>query len=236
MTTEQKLIAMLKENTGSHFLDSGGAYGRNYDHNAKIDDFESRPSIAVDIFEDTFELTIDVYHFLKKALHYDDKMERMNRTFTRFSDKNEETWEDNLQSFCKRLGWKQSEITPTNSCNSECALSQTIQFFVHYDICILQIHGGCDVRGGYTKPVFFWLNEDFSIYNFARITAIVEPKVKYDSAQVEIIPDLPQNGHTYLSTYDAGCSWDNDDSEDGKFEVVDSKILWNGRKVDFCIQ
>lgn len=32
-STERVLIAMLTENTGRHMLDSGGAYGRNWERN-----------------------------------------------------------------------------------------------------------------------------------------------------------------------------------------------------------
>lgn len=50
-----------------------------------------------------------------------------------------------------------------NSYNGECFLSQTIQYFTvaleNDDVYIfLQIHGGCDVRGGYTDGRWFKLN------------------------------------------------------------------------------
>ena len=44
-TTKKIIYEMLTENTGAHFLDSGGAYGRNHERNAKktINDFEAEP-------------------------------------------------------------------------------------------------------------------------------------------------------------------------------------------------
>ena len=39
---------MLKENTGTHFLDSGGSYGRSWQRNQKRD-FEKEEACIVDI-------------------------------------------------------------------------------------------------------------------------------------------------------------------------------------------
>ena len=48
--TADVIISMLKENTGAHFLDSGGAYGRNWERN-QARDFESEPACRVDVFD-----------------------------------------------------------------------------------------------------------------------------------------------------------------------------------------
>jgi hypothetical protein len=52
-----------------------------------------------------------------------------------------------------------------NSYNGECDLTQTIQF-VEFEwgeygdkYVLLQIHGGCDVRGGYSSPVAYKLRD-----------------------------------------------------------------------------
>ena len=41
--TKQLIYKMLTQNTGAHFLDSGGAYGRNWERNQvkTIEDFEN---------------------------------------------------------------------------------------------------------------------------------------------------------------------------------------------------
>ena len=45
MKTNELIYSMLVENTGSHMLDSGGAYGRHHQRNASktIEDFENEP-------------------------------------------------------------------------------------------------------------------------------------------------------------------------------------------------
>src|SRR5271157_2049449 len=66
-------------------------------------------------------------------------------------------------------------IDRDNTYNHDNFLSQDIQFtyfkFDTYDsydfgYLILQIHGGCDIRGGYTDPQVFSLNTEYSIGNY----------------------------------------------------------------------
>lgn len=236
MTTKQTLINMLTENTGRHFLDSGGAYGRNFERNQLEPDWDSRPAVVVNTDCDFIDITLDLYHFLADRVSTDETTDRLNTAFTKFSERNDDPWVELLQSFTKRLGWDQSELGGCLSYNSDNALSQDIQFWVKDDsICILQIHGGCDIRGGWTKPVFFWLNDDHSIYDFARLTALVEPKVFYDNNQIELIPGLPRNEFEHIDSDDAGYTWyvDGCYSDKAEFEIVDNQVLMNGRKVEF---
>lgn len=50
-----------------------------------------------------------------------------------------------------------------NTCNGEEFVSQTLQFMCftdgYNDYVLLQIHGGCDVRGGYTRPRVFQIED-----------------------------------------------------------------------------
>ncbi len=59
MKIEELITAMLKENTGSHFLDSGGAYGRNWQRNQKVD-FEENQPVTVDTAYNGYCLTNEV--------------------------------------------------------------------------------------------------------------------------------------------------------------------------------
>ena len=51
-STDEVIVAMLTENTGRHFLDSGGAYGRNWERNSgkTVADFKSKPSATLEIW------------------------------------------------------------------------------------------------------------------------------------------------------------------------------------------
>ena len=50
MKAETLIIEMLKENTGTHFLDSGGNSNRNWQRNQDIN-FEGQPCVEFGIFQ-----------------------------------------------------------------------------------------------------------------------------------------------------------------------------------------
>ena len=65
--------------------------------------------------------------------------------------------------------------TITEGPDCEQAETETIQSLLASEIdgrafVLLAIHGGCDVRGGYTRPRFFWITDDdgISIFDNAR--------------------------------------------------------------------
>lgn len=202
VTTEAVLASMLTENTGRHFLDSGGAYGRNWERNAglTVEDFESAPVATFDDSRYGGYATIDLYHWLKGRLEYDPVMDRLFRIYVQDSD---DYWLQDMESFAEYMHdgslreW--DRWTTVNSYNDENALSQTIQFtqFVHKDqvYVLLQIHGGCDVRGGYTTPRAFkapdgyWFYDwsDYSVFCTDRRMIPVEGEHRYQSEVVGVL-------------------------------------------------
>jgi hypothetical protein len=167
--TDKVLAEMLTENTGRHFLDSGGAYGRNWERNqgATAEAFHSAPSATLDRWAC---VTVDVFHYLRDRLEYDATLTAEFDAFAADSDSpwlaDVEEWVDSLRE-AKRLadpcGRYGDDATPRtwNTYNGEDYLSQVIQgitFTLDDDrepCAIVQIHGGCDVRGGYTRPRVF---------------------------------------------------------------------------------
>ena len=73
----------------------------------------------------------------------------------------------------------------SNTYNWENLLSQGLQFLTFYDenedmYIILQIHNGCDIRGGYTKPRFFKvLEEDYFFLAMSDVHAYCDCKSLY---------------------------------------------------------
>jgi hypothetical protein len=77
---DQLLFSMFTENTGRHMLDSGGAYGRNWERNQNkaVEDFIDQPSAWLDIYHreasedrpEAFDLspTLSLFHHLRDAL------------------------------------------------------------------------------------------------------------------------------------------------------------------------
>ena len=189
--TEKKVFAMLTENTGRHFLDSGGmgggGYGRNWERNQLINIgmFQDLPSQltsfnvsrSYDYKEEKngrnfgqgkleIELTKPLFRLLVDWTEYDADMQRQ---FTRLDNQRpDDSWMSIMDEFATKYHDPDysefNEPRTTNSYNGDCSLSQTIQltefenFTAHY--IALQIHGGCDVRGGYTSPKIFRITED----------------------------------------------------------------------------
>ncbi len=180
--TQKKLIEMLTENTGRHMLDSGGYGRRHWERNqgrSFIDEMETTLQASNGFIEATHSL----FHWLSERVEY---WPEMQRRFTRFSnreDQKDKRWFANVENFIAYLR-KKHDIggidgipCTVNTYNGEDCLSQTIQFtyFTIDDepVIALFVHGGCDVRGGYTAPKFFTLTgcpSELSILDYGRVT------------------------------------------------------------------
>jgi hypothetical protein len=181
---EDVITAMLKENTGSHFLDSGGAYGRHWQANQKIESFSEKPASVLEYHHGTGEILVmkDIYHYMVDVLLVTEKSQLLQDEFLRFAKQEDERaghsvcWYELYDEFPKHLNairfmdhtdWRISD--GANSYNWESMISQVYQYRnLHWEsegtdyesIIILEIHGGCDVRGGYTDPKFFEMRGD----------------------------------------------------------------------------
>lgn len=166
METNQILQDMLTENTGRHMLDSGGAYGRNWERNQEVD-FEARPRATVD---EDLTATIDVYHWMSERLELATDLDARFQEFCASEDRERTSYLQDMEEFVEEnfpdatgLYGSRDPFT-VNTYNHDCALSQTLQF--HFfelsdtPYVILQVHGGCDVRGGYTAPRVFEVVDD----------------------------------------------------------------------------
>jgi len=207
--TEKVLVSMLVENTGCDILDSGGAYGRSWQRNqgrAFWEEPETSLSFAVREYDGETKLEIDVthnvYHWLRSRLTYDAKMDRRFQNFARRAENKDDYDMQVMDKFMTYLEEK-SGIKPTgfygegepmsdNTYNGEDLLSQTLQYlFFGYDgtyYVLLQIHGGADVRGGYTRPRCFEVSGDSDetcFFDNAKATIFVD----YDELQVKILSD-----------------------------------------------
>lgn len=177
--TTRKLIEMFTENTGAQAGDSGGAYGRHWERNQGRD-FLSEPEATLEAvynptegqrFEALFQ--VSAFHYLGSRLTAAPEMNRRYQAYAR-SRRSEEHEMNIMESFAKEhlpakgfdTGGIYGEGQPLviNTYNGEDSLSQTLQY-VHFTVkegwrstttyIILQVHGGCDVRGGYTDAVVF---------------------------------------------------------------------------------
>lgn len=161
--TVEIVKGMLTENTGSHMLDSGGAYGRNWQRNQERD-FESEAPVTLDVAHGYIDVTINVFHYLCENLTFDEDMQEMYEEFIGDSEKchlnDLEDFADHMHDNFEASGiYGDGKPFVVNTYNEENLLSQTLQFvYMEWNnetYIGLQVHGGCDVRGGYTAPKWF---------------------------------------------------------------------------------
>ncbi|MDH5523035.1 MAG: hypothetical protein OEY01_03395 [Desulfobulbaceae bacterium] len=170
--TQAALIEMLTENTGVHFLDSGGVYGRGWQR-AQGRDFLSEPDATLDKWG---TLSVSLFHFLDRVLEFD---EEVNQVFEDWCDLNEEGGLGAMKPYldylveCGYEGIFGDDPEIYNIYNGEHAVDQIFQYFCWVGddgdtyVC-LSIHGGCDARGGYTDCKIFREIEEHGIHDVAR--------------------------------------------------------------------
>jgi len=181
-TLKETIAAMLTENTGKNMLDSGGASGRAWQRNAgkALDDFESQPSATAEIYvsERKGELTaeimpcVNVFHLLTGgALELDDICKEFNAMPV-------DDWDGDYSGvsvagwgFLTRYHFKSKEGFNTynwSSNHSQVIQGQELELNGEYgegQYILIQIHGGADVRGGYTDAKLFKLDDHADFHN-----------------------------------------------------------------------
>lgn len=163
-TTEQIIESMLKENTGTHFLDSGGLVGRAWQHN-QTRDFKTEPACSIEVWEDEVIVTYNVFHFLNNFLVYNEQCKEWEKRFFDFAETQEykdKPWKCVMEGFVEESEDIEEAFPVENTYGGECLVGQVIQYAMFYcdeTYIILQIHNGADVRGGYTSPRIFHLGD-----------------------------------------------------------------------------
>ena len=206
--THETLLGMLRENVGSHFLDSGGTpkyvdgvyvgaeygYGRQYERNQTRNIEDESPTVLkfsthngnLDI-----DFTIRTFHWLLDRCELNEELDSLfHGDFLKETDpNNDKCWLELMEEFPLWLAKKededgnsiygesagiynQGEPLTVNTYNEMCLLDQTLQFTYFTndsgEFIALQIHGGADVRGGYTKPRIFSVghHSDLDIFDY----------------------------------------------------------------------
>lgn len=162
LTVEAHIAQMLTENTGTALCDSGGLSGRMWQRNQgkTIKAFEKEPAVT---FEPEYQgYTISLYHYLTKGLDLDAISREFNQTFVPATEWDSEDFYGVSKAgdaWIKAYGFKVGRTF--NSYNGESNLSQVIQGtwleLGERNYLLLQIHGGADVRGGYTDARLFYV-------------------------------------------------------------------------------
>lgn len=251
--TDKALLAMLRENTGTHFLDSGGESGRHWQHN-EARDIEHEETSLLSFKYGEISVAHRVFHWLRERLEFDEEAaDAFDGPFREEVDSDDDkSWGELREDFpgwfarwksledtrgCASGGYTaavtavtssggalvgsdgrdgcddctgsgtcgdeslysatgiygESEPVTVNSYNEENLLDQVILFTYfelrtglgrggnHGSYVVLQIHGGCDVRGGYTRPRVFRVTDDdeLAIFDFRRGTIFCEAESEH---------------------------------------------------------
>ena len=165
-TTKRILNKMFKENTGRALCDSGDAYGRQYERNQKVRDLYAVPDTIRAESNEFISISLNTFKRLVDMCDFEPTMDAMFKTY---SKKQEDTYNlEDMESFAEMMNDGDVEFSSEpftcNTCNEETSLDQTLQFtaFMNQDVeyIILQVHGGCDVRSGYSTPRIFSISSD----------------------------------------------------------------------------
>lgn len=180
--TRRAIIAQTKENTGASFLDSGDAYGRHHERNrVRGVKFGQGPifgecgaTIPVqDYMEHCFSRTpeaVAIERDLKRRIAKAYPGEPASLSYSEQAAVREE-----LEAMGFDAGGECGNWEWWNTYNDETDLSQTLQLVTfrrngtHF--AIVQVHGGCDVRGGYTDGKVYEVPE---YYNLLDVRAEIE--------------------------------------------------------------
>jgi hypothetical protein len=168
--TKEVIYEMLTEDTGKHFLDSGGEDGRNWQRNQKktLEDFENEPVITKD--EDI--ITKSLFHHLVDSCEY---LPQLTKQFNDWINEDKYHCIDNrngrshiiadVEDFMDKFVYPDDKSDCTYTYNFDNCLSQDIQWIssgdlYKNDIIALCIHNGADARGGMTNYKFFKIDPD----------------------------------------------------------------------------
>ncbi len=185
---DKLLASMLTENTGIAMMDSGGENGRAWQRNAgkTVYTFKAEPEVSFEIEADKYgiwnavkqsrdllpesewtyhlDFSVSTFHYLASILELDDLCDSFNA-------KPVKDWGGELFGTSETGDkWIKKHFTVGdiwNTYNGENTLDRILQGtnlrHVETDdkYILLQIHGGADVRGGYTDAKLFKLSGAF---------------------------------------------------------------------------
>lgn len=166
MNTTQKLQQMLVERVDHSIYDSGSAYG--YNHEAKRDYSEPRMGFHIRVIakDNALEIVpvLSLYRHLLQTLEYDLELDAYFQAFLE-----QDHSQDPISAFLQDLDCHDG-ITRDRAghasgytYNYDTYLDQDFRWWsfgieerdFEQNFVVIEIHGGCDARSGFTGPVLF---------------------------------------------------------------------------------
>jgi len=131
--TQQALLDMWTENTGRHMLDSGGAYGRNWERNQglTVADMLAQPQVRMELYPGDYPLIyVSAWHWLEDMLEFDPYMQRVFERYANLEGLRDEPWLECAETFAKAAhddSWSGDGVQVVNTYNGESWLDSTLQ-------------------------------------------------------------------------------------------------------------
>lgn len=172
---KQIIKEMLYENTGCDVCDSGRALGRHWERN-RSKNFDDDDAIDIEVWNNEVMIRYNIYHYLTNFLEITNETKRLQKVLDEYVNREESSsYLQDMEDFIEYLieEYDFNSLGIVNTCNYDNIISQVLQYGIVgngdvYNI-ILQIHNGCDIRGGYTKPRIFSLGYDeFDYFSIAQ--------------------------------------------------------------------
>ena len=193
MTKTQKVISsQLLENTGKSILDSGGENGRAWQR--------WREKEKVDFTEDINKaaILIPIQRYLDNSLEYNSSCASLERKLKKQIE--DLTIDFDRYILPKGYVWEEETFNTYNEDNDvsqdfQARMFRSEQKKVYY--IMLSIHGGCDIRGGYSTPRIYKIHnhDDFVL-----------------SSRLEASDPNDPDGKSIMSSYEIhkNSYWDSD--------------------------
>jgi len=222
--TKRALARMLTEDCGASILDSGGAYGRHWQRNQAQPIWEQpETTLSAHVYNGraSLDVTHNVFHWLAQCLEYDRRLTKKLRKLGRDQDLYGLELAKAFPEYLAERGHDvDSDVWTVNTYNGEDLLSQVLQYVsftcdgTRY--VALQIHGGADVRGGYSEPAVFVASEDSHtiddnaragiVPDWEELRALQEERAKQGELFPAYGPDDDEERRINWTT-DDGCHW-----------------------------
>lgn len=189
VNTLRVIAAMTVESTGTHMLDSGMSTGRAWQRarleaGAKGINLDDADQLVHAIFGEVDQwgrwsspaaawgysceyVNVSASHVLS-MLKYDHRIDRVFHDWATRGDQADEAWLETMTRWAEKMGAGEdrngSGVESVNTYNYETNLDTTLQWVTYLAgngdrVLLIQRHNGADVRGGYTAPRAFTIDE-----------------------------------------------------------------------------
>ena len=201
---------LCRQNTGKSMCDSGDYYGRHYEQPPIPED---APMIRE--WDKGCSATIETAVYLNEAYRIDPDWQEGWQSWAEIHG-DDMSWFESAQAFMEQAGYV-CEVR-INTYNGESDLSQVFEAHVWrkpdqsqrdwiYDtdaVIVIFVHTGCDVRGGYTSPVFCQSNTENTVPVDVSAGYRIEEarnyrRAKYQQPWEEMLPALKDPGADFVS-------------------------------------